>query len=281
MDIRQLIDKINHFENKQILNEGVVNDMTEGGNFDEQELSDVLKAFDEQVNEIGGNGIPDYDKIISALDNGDIESAMEEIVSAYSDQDGGEIRSNEYDNYLEDLESEFKFLVYSNPSGRVRPNDKSDSDTNIRPGMKVSQGTVVKVNGNTVTVKTDEWDDVTKYIYNNRKYFAGISLIPQSGDKDYQQAPFTTVYTSREIVKEYGDAALWCSGLIELALNAFDNNLWTGCDYVSLNQAHKDHHESKLIFMTKMKNFAGKYFDGDIKRLTYCMKDVYNWKKRV
>lgn len=38
---------------------------------------------------------------------------------------------------------------------------------------------------NTVTVKPDEWDDVTKYIYDNRKYFAGISLIPQSGDKDY------------------------------------------------------------------------------------------------
>ena len=131
---------------------------------------------------------------------------------------------------------------------------------------------------NTVTVKPDEWDDVTKYIYNNRKYFAGISLIPQSGDKDYPQAPFTTVYTSREIVKEYGDAALWCSGLIELGLNAFGNNLWAACDYVTLNQAHKDHHEDKLKFVTKMKNFAGKYFDGDIRRLTYCMKDVYNWK---
>ena len=131
---------------------------------------------------------------------------------------------------------------------------------------------------NTVTVKPDEWDDVTKYIYNNRKYFAGISLIPQSGDKDYPQAPFTTVYTSREIVKEYGDAALWCSGLIELALNAFDNNLWAACDYVTLNQANKDHNENKLVFVTKMKNFSGKYFDGDLKRLTYCMKDVYNWK---
>ena len=131
---------------------------------------------------------------------------------------------------------------------------------------------------NTVTVKPDEWDSVTEYIYNNRKYFAGISLIPQSGDKDYPQAPFTTVYSSREIVKEYGDAALWCSGLIELALNAFDNNLWAACDYVTLNQANKDHHESKLIFVTKMKNFAGKYFDGDTRRLTYCMKDVYNWK---
>ena len=131
---------------------------------------------------------------------------------------------------------------------------------------------------NTVTVKPDEWEDVTKYIYDNRKYFAGISLIPQSGDKDYPQAPFTTVYTSREIVKEYGDAALWCSGLIELALNAFNSNLWAACDYVSLNQGKENDHQDKLIFITKMKNFAGKYFDGDVKRLTYCMKDVYNWK---
>ena len=131
---------------------------------------------------------------------------------------------------------------------------------------------------NTVTVKPDEWEEVTKYIYNNRKYFAGISLIPQSGDKDYPQAPFTTVYTSREIVKEYGDAALWCSGLIELGLNSFDNNLWAACDYVSMNQAKEQDSTEKLLFVTKMKNFAGKYFNGDIKRLTYCMKDVYSWK---
>jgi ribonucleoside-diphosphate reductase alpha chain len=131
---------------------------------------------------------------------------------------------------------------------------------------------------NTVTVKPDEWESVTKYIYDNRKYFAGISLIPQSGDKDYPQAPFTTVYTSREIVKEYGDAALWCSGLIELGLNAFNNNLWAACDYVSLNQSKPEDEENKVKFMAKMKNFAGKYFDNDTRRLTYCMKDVYNWK---
>jgi ribonucleoside-diphosphate reductase alpha chain len=131
---------------------------------------------------------------------------------------------------------------------------------------------------NTVTVKPEEWEDVTSYIYNHRKYFAGVSLIPQSGDKDYPQAPFTTVYTSREIVKEYGDAALWCSGLIELALASFDSDLWKACDYVSMNQAKSSDSETKLVFMTKMKNFAGKYFNGDIRRLTYCMKDVYNWK---
>jgi len=131
---------------------------------------------------------------------------------------------------------------------------------------------------NTVTVKPDEWDSVTQYIYDNRKYFAGISLIPQSGDKDYPQAPFTTVYTSREIVKEYGDAALWCSGLIELGLNEFNNNLWAACDYVSMNQSKESDTESRLRFLAKMKNFAGKYFNGDVKRLTYCMKDVYGWK---
>ena len=131
---------------------------------------------------------------------------------------------------------------------------------------------------NTVTVKPDEWQDVTKYIYQNRKYFAGISLIPQSGDKDYPQAPFTTVLTSREIVKEYGEAALWCSGLIELGLNAFSNNLWAACDYMTLSQASEDDPEDKQLFEVKMNRFAKKYFDGDLKRLTYCMKDVYNWK---
>ena len=131
---------------------------------------------------------------------------------------------------------------------------------------------------NTVTVKPDEWEDVTKFIYKNRQYYAGISLIPQSGDKDYPQAPFTTVFTSREIVKEYGDASLWCSGLIELALQNFNMNLWAACDYVTLNQAKEGDDENKLMFVAKMKNFAGKYFEGDTRRLTYCMKDVYNWK---
>ena len=131
---------------------------------------------------------------------------------------------------------------------------------------------------NTVTVQPDEWEAVTKYIYDNRKFFAGISLIPQSGDKDYPQAPFTTVYTSREIAKEYGDASLWCSGLIELGLNAFDNNLWAACDYMTLNQETDKDSDDKKLFAIKMRRFAKKYFNDDIKRLTYCMKDVYNWK---
>tara|TARA_R110000868_G_scaffold34051_8_gene123182 strand:- start:5283 stop:7478 length:2196 start_codon:yes stop_codon:yes gene_type:complete len=132
---------------------------------------------------------------------------------------------------------------------------------------------------NTVTVQPDEWESVTKFIYNNRKFFAGISLIPQSGDKDYPQAPFTTVYTSREIVKEYGDAALWCSGLIEIGLNAFENNLWAACDYITMKQETDTDTEDKKLFALKMHRFANKYFNEDLKRVTYCMKDVYNWKR--
>ena len=91
--------------------------MTEGGNFDEQELSDVLKKFDQDMNEIGGYGDPDFEKIMTALDNGDVESAIDIVWDAYSDQDGGELR--DMDTYIQDLEDEFKFLVHSNPQQRV------------------------------------------------------------------------------------------------------------------------------------------------------------------
>ena len=98
--------------------------MMEGGTFDEQELSDVLKAFDEQMNEIGGYGDPDFEKIMAALSNRDVESAVEEVYYAYSDQDGGELRN--MDNYIQDLESDFKFLIYSNPTQRVRSNNQGE-----------------------------------------------------------------------------------------------------------------------------------------------------------
>jgi ribonucleoside-diphosphate reductase alpha chain len=41
---------------------------------------------------------------------------------------------------------------------------------------------------NTITVKSDEWDDVANFIWENREYFTGVSLIPDD-DNIYQQAP--------------------------------------------------------------------------------------------
>jgi hypothetical protein len=83
--------------------------MQEGTDIDRQELMAILKRFDEDMNEIGGYGDPDFDKILAALNQGDVESAVEEVYGNYSDQDGGELR--DMDNYIEDLEYEFKDLV--------------------------------------------------------------------------------------------------------------------------------------------------------------------------
>ena len=128
---------------------------------------------------------------------------------------------------------------------------------------------------NTINVRPDEWEEVSAFIYKNKKYFCGISLIPQSGDKDYQQAPMVTVFTSREIVREYGEAAIWCSGLIELAIQNYDGNLWVACEAMISGESEG---EGEQEFIARCAKFADKYFDGNLRRLAYCLKDVYNWK---
>ena len=80
----------------------------EGADIDKQQLMMILKQFDENMNERGGYGDPDFNKIMAALSQGDVESAIEEVYNTYSDQDGGEI---DMDDAVEDLEDQFKNLV--------------------------------------------------------------------------------------------------------------------------------------------------------------------------
>jgi len=54
---------------------------------------------------------------------------------------------------------------------------------------------------NTVTVRDDEWDTVQQFIWENRDYFAGISLLREAGDKIYAQAPREEVATDTDITK--------------------------------------------------------------------------------
>ena len=133
---------------------------------------------------------------------------------------------------------------------------------------------------NTINVKPEEWEDVQAFIYKNRRYFCGVSLLPVSGDKDYPQAPFTTVYLPSEMVSHYGDGAMFVSGLIEVALNLWGDNLWTACDSL-LGFGQKVKGNGKKTWADRCQKFSNKYMDGDIKKLTYCMKDVYNWKEWV
>lgn len=129
---------------------------------------------------------------------------------------------------------------------------------------------------NTINVKEDEWEDVTKYIYKNKKYFAGISLLPVTGDKDYKQAPFTAIYLPSEMAKYYGDWIVFVAGLIEAGLNLYEDDLWTACDALLGRVEVKG--KAKLAWKERCEKFAGSYTGDDMKKLTYAMKDVYNYK---
>ena len=57
---------------------------------------------------------------------------------------------------------------------------------------------------NTVTVREGEWASVADFIWDNRAYFTGVSLLAATGDKDYQQAPNEEVTTAADIAKWNG-----------------------------------------------------------------------------
>jgi len=129
---------------------------------------------------------------------------------------------------------------------------------------------------NTIHVRADEWQQVGDYIFANRDCLAGVSLLSIDGDKDYQQAPFTSVHTPKEIVAMYGDGSIMASGLIVAALEEFDGNLWDACSYF-LDPA--DTGSEKDWLTMRSRQFAERYFNGDVKKMTYCLKDVHNWKR--
>jgi ribonucleoside-triphosphate reductase (thioredoxin) len=51
---------------------------------------------------------------------------------------------------------------------------------------------------NTITVRHDEWALVADYLWDNRKDFTGVSLLPDSGDMIYAFAPFEAVKTEAQ-----------------------------------------------------------------------------------
>lgn len=148
---------------------------------------------------------------------------------------------------------------------------------------------------NTITIKDDEWSDVEQYIWDNKQWFAGISLLPFSGDLNYPQAPFTSVLTPTEIVEEYGDGSVFASGIIVDGINCFNSDLWKACDAL-LNRGHipvndykqnthkesyniaKDVFECQAAWINRAIKFGDKYFNGNYIKVTHCLKHVYVWK---
>jgi hypothetical protein len=115
-------------------NEPIVdNTVNEGPNIDQQELIAVLKRFDEDMNEIGGYGDPDYKKILAALSQGDVESAIDEVWNNYADQDGGELRN--MDSYIEDLQAEFEHLAQGEFDPLKHVNNPTQGERDAAPDV--------------------------------------------------------------------------------------------------------------------------------------------------
>lgn len=134
---------------------------------------------------------------------------------------------------------------------------------------------------NTITV--DDWDEIEEYIYQNRQWFAGISLLSSMGDKAYPQAPFTEVRTAQQMLNIYGSGAMLASGLVVDALHAFNNNLWSACDTVNGWGLKLDMENSsdllKRDWVRRARKYANNYFKGDTLVMTDCLKDCFNFHK--
>jgi ribonucleoside-triphosphate reductase len=132
---------------------------------------------------------------------------------------------------------------------------------------------------NTINVRSDEWDAVEEFIYKNREHLAGVSMLSDSGDLDYRQAPFLAIHTPTEIARTYGDGSLMASGLIVDGLHAFPDDLWKACDAAMGTIPESEQFTPEQIdWIRRAKQFAERYFGGDIRRMTYCLKEVNNWK---
>lgn len=53
----------------------------------------------------------------------------------------------------------------------------------------------------TVLVDDNEWDNVFQFIYDNKKYFSAVSLLPKKGDKIYKQPPMEIISSPEDEIK--------------------------------------------------------------------------------
>jgi ribonucleoside-diphosphate reductase alpha chain len=142
------------------------------------------------------------------------------------------------------------------------------------------------VNHNTsCTVIIDDKDAIVDYIWNERDFFTAVSFISDYGDKDFNQAPFTSVLNLNEVVENYGKGSLLASGLIIDGLHYFNQNLWLACDTLLDRSIPLTGTREQVIlkeyWLSRAKKFAKNYFKGDMKKMVYCLKDVhlfYKWE---
>lgn len=136
------------------------------------------------------------------------------------------------------------------------------------------------VNHNTSnTVIIDNKKEVIDYIWDNKDSFTAVSFISDYGDKDFNQAPFTAVSSLEELVAKYGKGVLFVSGLIVDGLHYFNENLWEACDVVANKDIQLTGTREQVMlrkyWIRRVKQFAHNFFNGDLQKTIYCIKDVH------
>lgn len=166
----------------------------------------------------------------------------------------------------------------------------------------------------TVSVKDNEWEKIAEWIWEHRDGFCGLSFLPETGDLDYPQAPYTSFLDEKELVETYGTGAILSSGLIVDGLDVF-NDIWTACnaalgkadqllqysdDYL-ISYIKKHLKDNKLLiqidglyvsdinaissylqhkvdlrndWVRRFKKFAKNYFDNNLIKCANCLKHV-------
>lgn len=136
---------------------------------------------------------------------------------------------------------------------------------------------------NTVSVLPAQWEEVEQFVYDNRNTFSGISFLSSSGDKDYNQAPNTSVKTEQEILDIYGTGSFFAAGLVVDSLKVF-SNLWDAVSAATYGSVSSDQEKVDIQqdWIRRFKKFADNYYGGDVKKAEYCLKDVallHKWEK--
>jgi ribonucleoside-triphosphate reductase len=153
----------------------------------------------------------------------------------------------------------------------------------VNAGTNPELCTYSPVNHNTsCTVIIDDKDTIVEYIWEQRDFFTAVSFMSDYGDKDFNQAPFTSVLNLEEIVEAYGKGAIMASGLVVDGLHYFDNNLWLACDTILESLPVTGTREQVLLknyWITRSKKFAKNYFKNDLRKMVYCLKDVHLFHK--
>ena len=98
-------------------------------------------------------------------------------------------------------------------------------DNWIKPGSQQSRVEGLTHNvSNTCTVKENEWDDVSKFIFYNRYSLRGVAVLADTGDKDYKQAPFEAVIEGTESEELYNRLIELDYSIVDLTITGEGEN---------------------------------------------------------